>query len=287
MLAGLVAGCASQGVLSPRGPIADANRSIMLNSLAVMLAIVVPTLFAACAIAWWFRAGNARARYQPQFVYSGRIEAIVWGVPLLTIVFLSGLIWTGSHQLDPYRPIDSRQPPLEVQVVSLDWKWLFIYPQQGVASVNRLVMPVGRPVHFTLTSASVMNAFFVPQLGSQIYTMNGMATQLHLQADHAGTYRGQSSQFSGDGFSAMTFAVEAVPAEAFGRWTDDLRQHGDHLDAAAYARLTRQTRGCPTITFSSVEPHLFETIVRQQTPPARSVPQGLGVAPEVSPQAGR
>lgn len=283
----LLSGCASDGVLSPRGPIAEANRAIMLNSLAVMLAIVIPTILAAFGFAWWFREGNTRARYNPKFVYSGRIEAIVWGIPLLTIIFVSGLIWIGSHRVDPYRAIPSAQPPLEVQVVSLDWKWLFLYPSEGVASVNQLVVPVGRPVHFSLTSASVMNSFFVPQLGSQIYTMNGMVTQLNLQADQAGTYRGQSAHFSGDGFAEMTFPVRAVPAAAFAQWTQQARAGSSTLDALTYSALARQSRGYPRVTFARLQPGLFDAVVRQRIPPAQGPRSGRAGNRDVSPEAGQ
>ena len=183
----LLSGC-SGGVLDPRGPIADANAKILLNALEIMLVIVVPTIVAALVFAWWFRASNTRARYRPDWVYSGRIELIVWAIPLLVILFLGGVIWIGAHDLDPFKPIEPRERALEVQVVSLDWKWLFIYPELGVASVNEIVVPLDTPLHFSLTSASVMNMFFVPQLGSMIATMNGMVTQLHLKADHAGSY---------------------------------------------------------------------------------------------------
>ena len=196
---------------------------ILIDSLAIMLAIVVPTIVATLAFAWWFRASNTRARYLPDWDYSGRIELIVWSIPLLVIMLLGGVAWIGSHDLDPAKPLASNTPPLEVQVVSLDWKWLFIYPDQGVASVNQLVVPVGVPLHFSLTSASVMNAFFIPQLGSMIYTMNGMTTQLNLQADAPGTFRGLSSHFSGDGFSDMHFEVLAVPAERFNAWIEATR----------------------------------------------------------------
>jgi cytochrome o ubiquinol oxidase subunit 2 len=161
-------------VLDPRGVIGIAEKTILIDSVAIMLAIVVPTIAATFAFAWWFRASNTRATYMPGFTYSGRIELIVWSIPLLTIILLGGVAWIGSHDLDPAKPLESSTPPLEVQVVSLDWKWLFIYPDQDVASVNQLVVPAGAPIHFALTSASVMNAFFVPQLGSMIYTMNGM-----------------------------------------------------------------------------------------------------------------
>ena len=204
--------CSNASFMRPAGPVAEQNRLILFDSVGIMLCIVVPTIIATLVFAWWFRAGNSRARYRPDFVYSGRIEMVVWSIPILTIMFLGGVIWIGSHDLDPARPLPSREPPLEVQVVSLDWKWLFIYPAQGIASVNRAVIPVGRPVHFSLTSASVMNSFFVPRLGSQIYTMNGMRTQLNLQANAPGSYFGTSAHFSGDGFSDMQFTVDAVPA---------------------------------------------------------------------------
>jgi hypothetical protein len=153
-----------------------------------------------------------KATYLPDFVYSGRLELIVWAIPLLTIMLLGGVIWIGSHDLDPAKPLASKTPPLEIQVVSLDWKWLFIYPNRRVASVNQLVVPAGVPIHFSLMPASVMNAFFIPQLGSMIYTMNGMTTQLNLRANAPGTFRGLSSHYRGDGFSDVHFDVQAVPS---------------------------------------------------------------------------
>jgi cytochrome o ubiquinol oxidase subunit 2 len=190
VMAALVGGCLhGPSPLNPAGPIAAANKQILLDSLGVMLLIVVPTIIATLSFAWWYRADNPRATYRPDFTFSGRIEVIVWSIPILTVMFLSGLIWIGTHSLDPYKPLPLKpgQRALEVQVVSLDWKWLFIYPQYGVASVNQLMMPLGRPVHFSMTSASVMNVFFIPQLGSQVYTMNGMVSHVHLQADRPGT----------------------------------------------------------------------------------------------------
>src|SRR5271156_5677786 len=186
--AALLGGCNAL-VLDPRGPIGIADKAILIDSLAIMLAIVLPTIAATLAFAWWFRASNTKATYRPGFVYSGRIELIVWAIPLLVIMLLGGVTWIGSHDLDPAKPLASDTPALEIQAVSLDWKWLFIYPNQRIASVNQLVVPAGVPIHFSLTSASVMNAFFIPQLGSMIYTMNGMMTQLYLQADVPGTFR--------------------------------------------------------------------------------------------------
>ena len=188
-LGALLASC-REGVLEPHGPIGNAELVILYDATAIMLAVVIPVILLTIGFAWWFRAGNTRARYLPDWEYSGRIEMIVWSIPALVIVFLGGIAWIGSHDLDPPRPIESAAAPLEVEVVSLDWKWLFIYPDEGIASVNRLVVPVGTPVRFRLTSASVMNSFFVPQLGSQIYTMPGMTTRLNLQADQPGRLPG-------------------------------------------------------------------------------------------------
>ena len=270
-----LAGC-SGSVLDAQGPIGAANAKILLNALAIMLAIVVPTIVGTLVFAWWFRASNTRASYLPEFVYSGRIEIIVWAIPLLVILFLGGVIWIGSHQLDPFRPIAAQSKPTEVQVVSLDWKWLFIYPDQGVASVNALVVPAGTPVHFSLTSASVMNMFFVPQLGSMIATMNGMVTQLHLQADQPGEFYGQSAQYSGDGFSDMHFVLRAVPQDAFAQWLTTARQAGPALDRTGYSALSQQSRNVAPFTYRAVEPNLFEAVVTQQIPPGPGPSAGRG-----------
>jgi cytochrome o ubiquinol oxidase subunit 2 len=256
------------GVLDPQGPVGIAERTILLNALAIMLAIVVPTILATLAFAWWFRESNSRARYLPDWAYSGRIELVVWAIPTLVILFLGGVTWIGSYDLDPARPLSSHVKPLEVQVVSLDWKWLFIYPEHGVAAVNELVVPAGRPVHFSLTSASVMNAFFVPQLGSMIYAMNGMTTQLHLQADREGDFSGRSSHFSGDGFSRMQFTVRAVSDEAFGGWVRTAQSEGSILDTLSYTALAKQSTDVPPATYRLAEAELFQLIATQALPPA-------------------
>ncbi|HEY3910979.1 MAG TPA: ubiquinol oxidase subunit II [Stellaceae bacterium] len=265
LLLGPLAGC-SGGVLDAQGPVGAADTKILLNALGIMLLIVVPTIVAALVFAWWFRASNTKARYQPQWAYSGRIEIVVWAIPLLVILFLGGVIWIGSHQLDPYQPIAPRTKPLEVQVVSLDWKWLFIYPDQRIASVNQLVVPAGEPVHFALTSATVMNSFFVPQLGSMIATMPGMVTQLYLEADHAGDFYGESAQFSGDGFSDMHFILHAVPADAFARWVATTRQAGPTLDRAGYIALSQESQNARPFTYRALALDLFRAIVTRQLP---------------------
>lgn len=270
-------------VLDPQGPVGLANKTIMIDSLAIMLAIVIPTIAAILAFGWWFRASNEKAHYLPEWVYSGRIELIVWSIPLLVIMLLGGVAWIGSHYLDPARPLATRTAPLEVQVVSLDWKWLFIYPAQGIASVNRLVIPAGAPVHFSLTSASVMNGFFIPQLGSMIATMNGMRTQLHLQADAPGNFFGLSSQFSGDGFADMHFEVLAWPAERFSAWVEETRNTGPTLDSETYAALAKQSANVSPFTYRAAVPGLFQQIVARQLPPGPG-PKAGRPNPSVSPR---
>jgi cytochrome o ubiquinol oxidase subunit 2 len=275
LAAALALGGCRYSILDPQGPVGAADALITIDALVIMLAIVVPTMIATVAFAWWFRASNAKARYLPDWNYSGRLELVVWAIPTLVIMFLGGVIWIGSHQLDPAEPLASAKTtkPLNVQVVSMDWKWLFIYPDQGLASVNRLVIPVGTPVHFTLTSSSVMNAFFVPQLGSMIYTMNGMADQLWLQADHPGRYLGESSMFSGDGFSDMRFSVDSVPPAAFDAWTKAAQASPAVLDQAAYQKLQAQGVLTQAPLYRSPAPNLFNDIVAQKLPP------GPGPAP--------
>jgi len=265
LLAGVLVGAAmlggcTEGVLDPKGPISVAERLILFNSLGIMLAIVIPTILATLGVAYWFRSSNKRARYLPNFDYSGRLEVLVWSIPAMTVLLVGGVAWVGSHDLDPRQPIASTVKPVSVQVVSLDWKWLFIYPEQGIASVNQLTIPVGTPVRFELTSSGVMNSFFVPQLGSQIYTMAGMVTRLQLQADHPGTYRGLSAQFSGDGFADMRFNVEAVPAESFAQWVAATRSAGPMLDAQAYADLAKPTQAVAPFTYRALAPNLFNGI---------------------------
>jgi len=269
--AAILGGC-SEGVLDPKGPIAAAERQILSNSLGIMLAIVIPTILATLGVAWWFRSSNKRARYLPNFDYSGRLEMLVWSIPAMTVLLVGGVAWIGAHDLDPRKLMSSTAKPVRVQVVSLDWKWLFIYPDQEIASVNQLTIPVGTPVSFELTSSGVMNSFFVPQLGSQIYTMAGMVTRLQLQADLPGTYRGLSAQYSGNGFADMRFNVDAVPAENFAQWVDATRSAGPVLDTQAYAALAKPSKAVEPFSFGAVATNLFNGILtagmRPNDPPS-------------------
>ena len=274
-----LAGCGG-GQLSPAGPVSDAERTLFFDSLVIMLAIVIPVIIATIGFAWWYRSSNRRARRAPDFVYSGRVELVTWSIPTLVIVFLGGIAWISSHDLDPARPLQSKAQPVTVEVVSLDWKWLFIYPAQGVASVNRLVVPTGVPLHLLLTSATVWNAFWVPQLGSMIYCMHGMVTTLNLEASRPGIYYGESAMISGNGFAGMHFDTDAFSSQAFSSWVDSSRSAGPTLDARSYLGLLEPTASVTPFAYRSVQPGFFRRIVLQQLPAGRE--SGGAVSPQAS-----
>src|ERR1700734_3371530 len=255
----LMASC-NEGVLDPHGPVGKAERVILYDSTAIMLAVVIPVIVLTLVFAWWFRAKNEQARYRPDWEYSGRIEMIIWSIPALIVLFLGGIAWTGSHDLDPPVPLQSSTAPLDIEVISLDWRWLFIYPHEGIASLNRLVVPAGVPLRFRLTSTTVMNSFFVPQLGSQIYTMPNMVTRLNLQADQTGTFEGLSAQFSGDGFSDMRFDVVSTEPEAFNDWVRTTKAQGGVLDPGTFAELVKPAPVEGAHTYAQVSEGLFDRI---------------------------
>jgi cytochrome o ubiquinol oxidase subunit 2 len=263
LAAALPLGGCDWALLNPKGPVGDANKMILVDSVAIMLAIVIPTIVATLGVAWWWRSSNARARYLPDFEYSGQLELIVWAIPILTVMLLGGVAWIGSHDLDPARPLASKEEPLNLQVVSLDWKWLFIYPDLNVATVNHLVFPVDTPVAFTLTSDSVVTSFFIPQLGSQIYAMPGNRSRLNLLADEPGEYSGQNQQFSGNGFADMHFRVTVVPAQGFATWVQEAKRASAGLDAARFRELESPGIHVEATSFSAVEAGLFDGIVRK------------------------
>ena len=259
--ASLLATACNRGVFDPIGPVGSAEKTILINSTAIMLAIIIPTMIATVAFAFWFRRGNSKATYRPDWEYSGAIELVVWGIPILTVMLLAGIAWIGSHKLEPSRPLESNKPALTVQVVSLDWKWLFIYPDQGIATVNQLVVPAGTPVNYSLTSATVWNVFWVPQMGTMIYTMPRMTTRLNLQADRQGVFDGLSGHFSGDGFSGMQFKTHVLPPQQFAAWAQGARGSGQALDGRAYAELSKPSSYVKPAVYGAVAPGLFDAIV--------------------------
>jgi cytochrome o ubiquinol oxidase subunit II len=262
-------------ILNPQGPIGAADKTILIDSLAIMLAIVLPTIAAVFAFAYWFRASNPKARYLPDWAYSGRIELVVWSIPTLTIILLGGVAWIGAHQLDPAMPVEGSGKPLKIQAVSLDWKWLFIYPDQRIATINTLTVPAGVPLQFQLTSASVMNVFFIPQFGSMIYTMNGMTTRLNLRADSVGTFGGLAAHFSGDGFSDMHFDVHVVPSAEFSNWAQDASRADNTLDKHSYEQIAKPSMKTEPAAYRLTDPDLFQAIATQEIPPSPGAQAGV------------
>ena len=254
-------GCDQLELMNPRGAIGAQEKDLILIALGLMLLVVIPVMVLTVVFAWHYRATNTEATYAPKWAHSTKIEVVIWSIPCVIVAFLAVIIWETTHSLDPYRPLESKVPPVNVEVVALDWKWLFIYPDSGVATVNHLTIPVGTPINFRLTSLSMMNSFFIPQLGSQIYAMAGMQTQLHLIADEAGTYGGRSSAFSGQGFSDMHFDTVAMPREQFAQWLKEARSAPAVLDSATLSSLEQPSIKTAAITFASVTPGLFDGIV--------------------------
>ncbi|WP_028534493.1 ubiquinol oxidase subunit II [Paludibacterium yongneupense] len=260
----VLAGCHG-GILDPKGQVAADEKSLIITATVLMMLVVVPVIVMTLAFAWKYRASNTNATYTPKWAHSHKIEAIVWLVPCVIIVFLAILAWKTTHRLDPYRPLDSDKKPVTIEAVSLNWKWVFIYPDLHIATVNQIAFPVDVPVNFKITSGSVMNSFFIPQLGGQIYAMTGMMTRLHLIANEAGSYDGLSSNYSGAGFSGMHFKAIATrtPAE-FDAWVKQVREKSSRtLDAAAFDALSKPSENHPVEYFSSVTPDLFTTILNR------------------------
>ncbi|MCT7377868.1 ubiquinol oxidase subunit II [Chelativorans salis] len=256
----LLGGC-SGGVLDPKGQIGADERSIILFATAIMLIVVLPVICMAVAFAWRYRASNRDATYTPEWAQSTRVEAVVWLVPCAIIAALATLTWISAHRLDPYRPIASAAEPVTIDVVALNWKWLFIYPELNIATINEIAFPVDTPVDFRITSGSVMNSFFIPELGSQVYAMAGMETRLSLVAGEAGSYEGISANYSGAGFSDMKFRARAMSPTDFDRWVEDARRSKRPLEVEAYRALEQPSRSAAATYYSSADPHLFQAIL--------------------------
>ena len=260
-------GCNTILLFDPKGPIGESERFVIITAAALMAVVVIPVFI----MAFWFprkyRAAETESTYMPKWSYSAKIDLVMWAVPIAIVTVLSILAWTRTHSLDPYKPIPSAAKPINIEAVSLEWKWLFIYPDQNIATVNQITFPVKVPLSFKLTSDNVMTSFFIPQLGSQIYAMAGMQTRLHLLADKPGTYAGQNNQLSGRGYADMHFQAHAVSREEFQSWVQKIRQSPEKLDLDRYEQLAKPSVGYHPVTyFSAVKPELFEDILRRFDP---------------------
>ena len=257
--------------LDPEGPITFLEDKLVAVSVALMLIVLVPVFSLTVWFVWHYRASNLGSSYAPHWS-SHRIELLIWLVPTLIVAVLGVLTWTYTHTLNPYRPLSSARAALRVQVVALDWKWLFIYPDQGIATINQLVIPAQRPIHFDLTSDSVMNSFFIPQLGGQVYAMAGMRTELHLLANHPGKFFGQNTQYSGRGFADQNFEVIAKSQDDFDSWVRQVRKQPAPLNWTAFQQVAKPSAKAPIQIFHGIEPGLFERIIAQY----RSDPKHAG-----------
>ncbi|AHE50293.1 ubiquinol oxidase polypeptide II [Aeromonas hydrophila 4AK4] len=262
--AGLLSGC-DMALMSPKGQVGLEQKSLILTALGLMLIVVIPVIIMTVAFARKYRASNTTAKYTPDWSHSNKIEAVVWTVPVIIVAILAVITWKTSHSLDPYKPLESDVKPIQVDVISLDWKWLFVYPELGIASVNELAFPVNTPINFRVTSDTVMNSFFIPQLGGQIYAMAGMQTKLHLIANEAGQYKGISGSYSGAGFSGMKFKAIATQDQAgFDAWVAKVKQSPKMLSTMGeFDALAKKSENHPVEYFASADPKLFVNVINK------------------------
>lgn len=265
-------GCSKLRVLSPSGDIASQQRDLVIVSTLLMLLVIVPVMFLIFYFAWKYRETNTEAEYAPGWFHSTMLELVIWTIPLLIIITLGAITWITTYKLDPYRPLDridahralpADVKPLEVQVVSLDWKWLFFYPEQGIATVNEVAAPVDRPIRFKLTSSSTMNAFYIPELAGMIYSMPGMQTELNAVINKPGVFHGLGSHYSGSGFAGMTFSFHGLSNEGFDQWVAKARAEGTDLNRSTYVQLAKPSERNPVQRFANVDPQLFERVVNR------------------------
>ncbi|WP_368351827.1 MULTISPECIES: ubiquinol oxidase subunit II [Comamonadaceae] len=271
-LAASLAGCSKAVVLNPAGDVAAQQGQLVVTATLLMLIIIVPVILLTFLFAWKYRQSNTEAEYDPDWHHSTTLELVIWTVPLMIIIALGALTWISTHKLDPYRPLDridaaralpASVKPLEIQVVAMDWKWAFFYPEQGIATVNEVAAPVDRPIVFKLTSTSTMNAFYVPDLAGMIYTMPGMQTELNAIINKAGVYHGFSSHYSGPGFSGMTFKFHGLSDGDFDKWVADAKGSGKALDSKTYLALAKPSERNPVERFASVEAGLYEKVLNR------------------------
>jgi cytochrome o ubiquinol oxidase subunit II len=251
-------------VLNPVGEVAAQEKSLMITAVWLILLVVIPVIIMVFVFAWKYRASNTKATYKPNWNHNTLLEIVWWGIPSIIITILAVITWITTHKLDPYRKLDHPAKPLEVQVVALDWKWLFFYPEQNIATVNYIHAPVNRPINFTITADAPMNSFMIPQLGGQIYAMQGMETKLHLISEQLGTFDGYSANYSGHGFSGMHFKVNITSEADFQKWVNDAQKLNKPLTKAHYyEKLLPPTKNNPVETFSTVEDGLYKHTVNK------------------------
>ncbi|MDL5364713.1 ubiquinol oxidase subunit II [Xanthomonas sp. NCPPB 2654] len=259
----LLAGCDS-AILNPKGQIGHDEKTLLITSVVLMLLVVIPVIVMTLAFAWRYRASNTKARYEPNWSHSTAIEVVVWSIPCMIILVLAVLTWRSSHALDPYKPLESDVKPITIEAVALDWKWMFIYPEQGIATVNEIAFPVDTPLNFKITSDTVMNSFFIPHLGTQIYAMAGMETKLHLIANEPGDYFGLSANYSGHGFSKMAFTAHATDQAGFDAWVAKVKAAPKALDQAEFQVLAANRNDkaqYPVTYYSSVQDGMFKSLI--------------------------
>lgn len=254
-------------MLNPKGLIALKERNLMFIALSLMLTVVIPVFILTIFISWKYQANRKKAKYTPDWDNHLLIETIWWGFPLAIIVILSIITWNSSKELDPYKPLDATKEALVIQVVALDWKWLFIYPEQNIAAVNFVQFPEQTPIRFEITSDAPMNSFWIPQLGGQIYAMPGMKTQLHLIANEEGNFRGSSANLSGRGFSGMTFTAKSSSQADFDRWVDAIAKSSTSLNLKEYALLAKPSEYHRIVTYSLEDKNLFDWILMKPSRP--------------------
>ena len=261
----LVSGCDEFMLFDPKGPVAEQQQWLIIVSFAIMLIVVIPVLIMSVWFPYKYRSGNTKEEYLPNWEHSNKIELVVWTVPILIITALGILTYITSHSLDPRKPIESDQPTMVVQVVAMDWKWLFIYPEYGIATVNEMAMVVDQPVEFLITSDATMNSFFIPNLGSMIYAMSGMENRLHLMASEAGTYKGMSTNYSGFGFSGMKFNAIASDKTQFDAWVTKVKDSPKVLTDDVFKALQVKSRDVKPLYFNNPNPLLFSDIIEHYT----------------------
>ena len=265
-------------ILNPPGDVARQQSHTMVVSTLIIALIIVPVLVAVAVIAWRYRASNKKARYDPEWEHSTQLELVVWSVPLVIVIAIGAISWIGTHRLDPYRsldriapgqPVTASTPTLEVEAVSLRWKWLFFYPQYGIATVNELAAPINVPIHFKLTSDPMMDSFFIPALAGQVYTMAGMQTILNGVMSTPGRYKGFSSNFSGMGFTDMRFSFYAMQPTKFKLWVKKVRTQGSRLDRQEYNKLYQPERHSPIRYYAAFQPDLYDRILNMCVNPGQ------------------